>query len=94
MNCVSNKNVVTRAFLENKNIAYHAVIKDMQHLGFSDLKHNIPMKSMVGGLDANVAHDNVCRIQLEFFDTYLKNLKDQPDFTDNDVVSFTQYSPN
>ena len=91
INCEPNKNTVTKAFLGNENIAYHVVFKDMQHLGFSDLKYSIPMKSMVGGLDANVAHENVCRIHLEFFDTFLKKINDQPKFSDNDAVTFTQY---
>ena len=93
LNCDTNKTAVTVAFLINKAVAYHAVLRDMQHLGFTDLKHVIPMKSMVGGLDPNIAHDAVCRIHLEFFDTYLKKQKDHPSFESNDVVKFTEYEP-
>ena len=59
-------------------MAYHAILKDMQHLGFSDMKYAIPFKSQVGKLDPAVAHDTVCSIHLEFFDTYLKKTKDEP----------------
>jgi hypothetical protein len=69
-------------------------VRDMEHVGFSDFKHVIPMKSMVGGLDPNVAHDTVCNIHLEFFDTYLKKLKEHPAFESNDVVTFTEYEPS
>ena len=93
LNCDANKTSVTVAFLINKAVAYHAVLRDMQHPGFSDFKHVIPLKSMVGGLDPNVAHDTVCRICLEFFDSYLKKLKNHPSFESNDVVTFTEYEP-
>ena len=93
MNCEPNKTSVTRAFISNKNVAYHAVFRDMQHIGFSDLKHFIPVKSLVGGLDPNVAHEHVCRIILEFFDAYLKKSKEKPSFESDDVVTFTEYGP-
>ena len=93
LNCDPNKTTVTVAFLINKAVAYHAIVRDMQHVGFTDFKHVIPMKSMVGGLDPNVAHNTVCRIHLEFFDTYLKKLKEHPSFENNDVVTFTEYNP-
>ena len=88
-----NKTSVTVAFLINKAVAYHAVMRDMQHVGFTDLKFVIPMKSLVGGLDPNIAHDTVCRIHLEFFDTYLKKTKEMPSFESNEFVSFKEYQP-
>ena len=94
INCVPNKTAVTIAFIINKAPAYHAVLKDMQHIGFTDLKHVIPLKSQVGKLDPNVAHENVCRIHLEFFDTYLKKNKEHPVFENNDAVTFTEYEPH
>lgn len=93
MNCEPNRTAVTRAFISNRKPAYHAVFKDMQHLGFSDMKHQIPLKSMVGKLDPDTAHSEVCRIQLEFFDAYLKKIKDKPSFVSNDTVEFTVYDP-
>lgn len=93
MNCEADKNAVTCGFINNRKPAYHAVFRDMEHVGFSDMKHQIPLKSMVGKLDANVAHEEVCRIHLEFFDAYLKKLKDKPSFASDDVVTFTEYAP-
>ncbi len=93
MNCEANKTTVTVAFVKNKNVAYHAVFRDMQHLGFSDLKHVIPLSSMVGKQDPDIAHKEVCGIHLEFFDTYLKKNKKHPSFESNDVVKFTEYEP-
>ena len=93
MNCEANKTAVTVAFVKNRNVAYHAVLRDMQHLGFSDLKHVIPLKSQMGKLDPDTAHKTVCGIHLEFFDTYLKKAKGKPVFENSDAVTFTEYEP-
>lgn len=93
MNCEPDKTAVTYAFLNNRNFAYHAVFRDMEHLGFSDMKYQIPLKSMVGKLDPDVAHTESCRIIIEFFDTYLKKTKDRPSFISDDAVTFTEYPP-
>jgi hypothetical protein len=93
MTSESNKTAVTVAFVKNRNVAYQAVLRDMQHLGFSDLKHVIPLKSQVGKLDPDIAHKTVCGIHLEFFDAYLKKAKAKPSFDSNDAVTFTEYEP-
>ena len=93
MNCEPNKTAVTYAFLNNRNYAYHAVFRDMEHLGFSDMKYQIPLKSMVGKLDPDVAHTESCRVIIEFFDAYLKKTKDRPSFISDDAVTFTEYPP-
>ena len=93
MNCEKNKTGVTVAFIKNKNVAYHAVLKDMEHLGFSDMKYAIPLKSQVGELDPDITHNTMCGIHLEFFDTYLKKVKDKPTFESNEFVSFKEYQP-
>ena len=67
--------------------------KILKHIGFSDAKYMIPLKSMVGKLSPDVAHDEICKIHLEFFDTYLKKMKNRPSFADNDEVTFTEYAP-
>ena len=92
MNCEPNKTGVTWAFISNRKPAYHAVFRDMQHLGFSDMKFQIPLKSMVGKLEPDIAHSEMCKICLEFLDTYLKKLKDKPSFKSDDVVTFTEYA--
>ena len=32
-------------------------------------------------------HENLCKVHLEFFDTYLKGLKNEPDIRSNDVIT-------
>ena len=63
----------------------------------NDLSVMIIVKRTLEGYDSwfnpNVAHDTVCRIHLEFFDTYLKKTKEEPSFESNDVVTFTEYEP-
>ena len=94
INCETNRNVVARGLILHSKPVYHAVIKDMQHMGFSDMKHTITMKSQMGALDADIAHETVCSIHINFFDTYLKKSKQDPAFESNDVVTFKEYSPD
>jgi hypothetical protein len=81
-------------YLRHTKPVYKALFKDMKHMGFSDMKYNIPMASIAGKLDPNLLHENLCRCHLEFFDTYLKGKKSEPDFKDNEAVTFTTYSPD
>ena len=32
-------------------------------------------------------HENLCKVHLEFFDTYLKGLKNEPAIRSNDVIT-------
>ena len=45
-------------------------------------------------LDADLMHENLCKCFVEFFDTYLKGIKDKPDLQTNDVMTITEYSPD
>ena len=94
ISCNDNENVVNRVYLRHTETVYKALFKDMKHMGFSDMKYTIPMKSVSGKLDANLMHENLCKCHLEFFDTYLKGIKEAPDFKNNDVVTFTEYAPD
>lgn len=94
ISCEPNVNVVTRVYLDHKKPVYKVLFKDMAHLGFSDLKHAIPVKSMVGALPADDCHENVCKCHLEFFDAYLKGTKDHPEFTSNEAITVTEYAPD
>ena len=66
----------------------------MQHMGFSDMKHFVRMKSQMGGLDPDAAHRAVCGIYTEFFDTYLKKTKAEPAFESGGVATFKTYAPD
>ena len=64
----------------------------MTHIGFADvIKYILPIKLLVGKLDADVLHENLCKCHLEFFDTYLKKLKDTPELKSNDDVKVSVY---
>ena len=94
ISCQDNETVVTRVYLRHTAPVYKAVFKDMRHMGFSDAKHLIPFKSVVGKLDADVLHENLCRCHLEFFDAYLKGVKAAPALRSNDAVSVSVYEPD
>lgn len=87
INCPANVNVVTRAYANHAAPVYKVVFRDMKHIGFTDMKFKIPMKSMAGKLPAELMHENLCRCHLEFFDTYLKKLKQEPEIRSNDVIT-------
>ena len=94
ISCEANLNVVTRVYLDHRKSVYKVVFKDLQHLGFCDLKFAIPSKSMVGKLPADVLHENICRCQREFFDAYLKKTKDRPELESNEAVTATEIAPD
>lgn len=92
--CKKNSNAEVRPLIDHSDVVYKAVFNDMEHAGFSDLKFVMNVKYMVGKLDANVLHENLCKCHLEFYDAYLKKTKDKPSFTTNEAVTFTEYSPD
>ena len=94
LSCKDNEYVVTRVYLRHTKPVYKVLFKDMKHIGFSDAKHMIPMKSAVGKLDSDIAHEMVCKCHLEFFDAYLKKIKEEPVFPENDVISSEKFDPD
>lgn len=91
ISCSANRNAETRAFIDHSAPVIGAVFQKMQHLGFSDMKHLIPVKAIVGALDADVMHENICKLHLELFDTYLKKNKDHPEVQGNEFIQINQY---
>ena len=94
ISCEANRPVVTRAFIDHRKPAYQAVLKGMKHLGFSDMKNMIPIKSQVGSLDPDIAHELVSKCHLEFFDTYIKGIKDKPVFPESEFLITKEYEPD
>ena len=86
----------TRAFIDHKMPAYQAVFEKMKHVGFSDMKHLMPspMKGTMGTLDSDLMHETLCKLHLEFFDTYLKKTKDRPAFESNEAATVTIHQPD
>lgn len=91
VSCTDNEYVVTRVYIRHTKPVYKVLFRDMKHIGFADSKHNIPLKSMVGKLDPDLMHENLCKCHLEFFDAYLKGLKEKPDLRSDDVITVTEY---
>ncbi len=94
ISCADNEYVVTRVYTRHTKPIYKVFFRDMKHIGFADTKYMIPLKSMVGKLDADAFHENLCKCHLEFFDAYLKGLKDKPIIKNNDVVTVTVKEPD
>lgn len=94
ISCKTNANAEKRPFLDHTKPVYGALFDDMQHLGFSDMKNMIPIKPLVGGLDADVLHDNVCKLHLELFDSYLKKSKEKPELESCPGVTIKEYEPD
>ncbi len=94
LSCKANINAETRVYLDHTRPVYGAVFKNMQHISFSDMKHMIPIKAIVGSLDPDVMHENVCKLHLELFDTYLKRSKDHPELISSESVTVKEYSPD
>lgn len=91
ISCKANENVAARVYLRHRKPVWKVLFRDMQHVGFSDMKFRIRFKAMAGKLPSDVMHENLCRCHLEFFDTYLKGLKEEPELKNNDAVTVTKY---
>ncbi|MBP5222943.1 MAG: hypothetical protein J6Z35_07260 [Lachnospiraceae bacterium] len=94
ISCKANVNVVTRGYVRHTKPVYGVLFRDMSHVGFSDMKFWLNMKSALGKLEPEKMHENLCRCHLEFFDAYLKGKKETPELKDNDVISVTVYAPD
>lgn len=94
ISCKTNLKAETRTYIDHTESVYSVLFQKMQHIAFSDLKHMIPIKAIVGGLDADLAHEYVCKIHLELFDSYLKKTKDHPDLKSCDMVTIKEYQPD
>jgi dienelactone hydrolase len=94
ISCKTNHKAETRPYIDHTRPVYSALFQKMQHIAFSDMKHMIPIKAIVGGLDADLAHEYVCKIHLELFDSYLKKTKDHPELKSCDMVTIKEYQPD
>ncbi|MBO4902108.1 MAG: hypothetical protein J5518_04890 [Lachnospiraceae bacterium] len=93
ISCRTNFSAETRPYIDHAAVVYGALFEKMQHLGFSDMKHMVPIKALVGKLDADILHENVCRLHLYLFDTCLKKMdRPMPDGSEN--VTITVYRPD
>ena len=94
VSCQANVKAETRAFIDHTQPVYGAVFQGMQHLGFTDMKHMMHMPLLTGKLDADMLHETVCKLHLEFFDTYVKKAKARPEMAGSEAVTITEYAPD
>ena len=94
ISCQDNEKAAARVYLKHAQPVYKVLFKDMKHIGFADSKYTMPMKSVVGKLEPDLMHKNLCKCHLEFFDAYLKKTKPAPELTDNDVIKVKEFSPD
>lgn len=93
ISCEANVNAETRTYLRHTMPVYKVVFKKMQHIGFSDIKHLINLSAMVGKLNPDILHENICNTHLEFFDSYLKKNKEF-NLKSNEAITVTKYDPD
>ena len=94
ISCRSNENIVARVYIRHTEPIYKVLFRNMQHIGFSDMKHRITFSPITGGLDADIMHENLCRCHLELFDAYLKKEKARPDLHSSDAITVTVFDPD
>lgn len=80
IDCRGNIELIYRGFVQKEAPAYRVIIEGMQHIGFSDLKHAAPISFLVGKADPDMAHEAVSQCHIEFFDAYLRGIKEEPAF--------------
>ena len=94
ISCKANIKAETRPFIDHTSTVYGAVFEKMQHLGFTDMKHMMDLKLLTGTLDADVMHENICKLHIELFDAYVKKSKSRPEIASNEAVTITEYAPD
>lgn len=94
ISCKTNLNAETRPYIDHTKPVFSALFQKMQHISFSDMKHMIPINAIVGKLDPDLAHEYVCKIHLELFDSYLKRVKDHPELTSCELITIKEYEPD
>ena len=94
LSCEDNENIVTKGYINHTKPAYKVLFRDMKHIGFADIKYAMKPGMTTGKLDADTAHKYTCKSFLEFFDCYLRKIKDKPDLVSGDVITVTEFEPD
>lgn len=74
ISCKENWNVESAVLLRRKAPVYCAIFDHMKHIGFTDAKFFVPVKAIVGKMDADKMHRNLTKCHTFFLDKYLKGL--------------------
>ena len=94
ISCGSNEHIVSRVYLHHTKDVYKVLFRGMTHVGFSDMKFQIPIKMMTGSLDPDVLHETLCRCHLEFFDAFLAHRKPAPQLQSSEAAAVTVFPPD
>ena len=94
LSCEDNENIVTKGYINHTKPAYKVLFHGMKHMGFADIKYAMKPGMTTGKLDADTAHKYTCKSFLEFFDCYLRKIKDKPDLVSGDVITVTEFEPD
>lgn len=70
--CKENYNVQTRPLFNTEAPVQCEIFEDLKHLGFTDVKFFIPLKMLVGKMDANEMYNRLSKLHLDFFEKYLQ----------------------
>ena len=71
-----NYNVETRALFNTEAPVRCEIFENLKHIGFTDAKFMIPLKMVVGKMDANEMYERLSVLHLEFFEKYLSRQED------------------
>lgn len=74
--CKENYNMETKPLLDTTAPVHYALFSNMKHIGFTDAKFFVPLKMLVGKMDAMLTYKHLSDIHIRFFDKYLKKLPD------------------
>lgn len=69
--CKENYSTMTRPLFGTEAPVQCEVFENMKHVGFTDAKFFIPLKMVVGKMDANEMYDRLSKLHLDFFGKYL-----------------------
>lgn len=73
--CKENYNVETKPLLNTSAPVHYALFSNMKHMGFTDAKFYIPIKSLSGKMDSILMYKHLSDIHIRFFDKYLKKIE-------------------
>lgn len=91
ISCRENWNVESAVLLRRKAPVYCAIFEKMKHIGFTDAKFYIPVKLLVGKMDASVMHRHLTRCHIFFLDKYLKRLDVEKIISDDADIKIEVY---
>lgn len=94
VSCEDNEHIVARVYLRHTEPVYKVLFQGMKHLGFSDMKYKIPIASMVGRMEPDVMHANLCEVHLRFFDTFLRDGKKELHLEESGGIRVARFEPD